>query len=139
MIRKIVPDVVKGQELLALPATATVREAACAMQVHNVGAVLIATDERLEGIFTERDLVNRVVAVGRDPDHTPLSDVMTEDPDTVGPNATAIDALRRMEDAGYRHLPVTENGRLVGIVSRRDFSGTEKARLEQETALWHRL
>lgn len=139
MQRKIVPDVVRDQELLALSAETTVREAAQAMQARNVGAVLIAKGERLEGIFTERDVVNRVVAAGLDPDRTQLSEVMTANPDTVGPNSTAIEALRRMEDGGYRHLPVIEHERLVGIVSRRDFFGAEKARLEKETAIWDRL
>jgi CBS domain-containing protein len=64
---------------------------------------------------------------------------MTAEPDTIGPNASAIDALRLMDDAGYRHLPVVSEGRVIGIVSRRDFFGSEKARLESESDLWERL
>jgi CBS domain-containing protein len=138
-MRRIVPDVVSNQELLELPPSASVRGAAQAMRERHVGAVLVTADGRLAGIFTERDMVNRVVAEGRDPDHTTLAQVMTESPDTIAPTATAIEALRRMNDGGYRHLPVVDRGRLVGIVSRRDFHGEEKARLDQESDLWKRI
>jgi CBS domain-containing protein len=139
MNRKIIPEVVHDQTLLHLPATATVREAAREMRNRHVGAVLVVAGDRLEGIFTERDMVNRVVAEGLDPDGTKLAEVMTRNPDTVGPNDTALVALRRMQDGGYRHLPVVDNGHLVGIVSRRDFDGDEKARLDSETKLWERV
>lgn len=139
MQRRIIPDVVRDQKLLQMAATATVREAARRMRTRRVGAVLIIRNGRLEGIFTERDMVNRVVAAGLDPDATRLAEVMTRNPDTIPPHATAIEALRRMSDGGYRHLPVVDRGRLVGIVSRRDFFGSEKARLEDETNLWERV
>ena len=139
MSRKIIPEVVHDQKLLHLPPTATVREAAREMRKRHVGAVLVVTADHLEGIFTERDVVNRVVAEGLDPDRTQLNDVMTRNPDTVGPNDTALEALRRMQDGGFRHLPVVDRGRLVGIVSRRDFDGEEKARLDSETKLWERV
>lgn len=61
---------------------------------------------------------------------------MTKGPGTIGPAATAIDALRQMQDGGYRHLPVVEEGKLLGIVSQRDFLGEEQARLNHETGLW---
>ena len=137
-MRRVVPDVVSNQQLLELPPAATVRNAALAMRERHVGAVLITVDGRLAGIFTERDMVNRVVADGRDPDRTTLAEVMTADPDTIAPATTAIEALRRMDDGGYRHLPV-EHGRVVGIVSRRDFHGDEKARLDDESELWKKI
>lgn len=140
MLRRLVPDVVQGQDLLKLSPTATVREAAREMKARHVGAVLVTDREgRLAGIFTERDAVNRVLAEGRDPDTTPLAEVMTRNPNTIGPDATAIDALRLMDDGGYRHLPIVKQGRLVGIVSRRDFFGTEKARIEDEGHIWRRI
>jgi CBS domain-containing protein len=139
MSRKIIPEVVHDQDLLRLPSSATVREAAQKMRNRHVGAVLVVSGEQLEGIFTERDVVNRVVAEGLDPDGTTLANVMTANPDTVRPNDTALVALRRMQDGGYRHLPVVDNGHLVGIVSRRDFDGEEKARLDTETKLWERV
>ena len=139
MSRKIIPEVVHDQDLLQLPSSATVREAARRMRTRDVGAVLVVSGERLEGIFTERDVVNRVVAEGLDPDGTTLATVMTTNPDTIAPTDTAITALRRMQDGGYRHLPVVDHGHLVGIVSRRDFDGDEKARLDTETKLWERV
>ncbi|NJM91104.1 MAG: CBS domain-containing protein, partial [Myxococcales bacterium] len=78
-------------------------------------------------------------ADGHDPDQTTLADVMTANPDTIAPTATAIEALRRMDDGGYRHLPIVEHGRVVGIVSRRDFHGDEKARLDDESDLWKKI
>lgn len=132
MDRKIIPDVIGKQLLLELPETASVRDAAVRMRDRGVGAVLITEGARLDGIFTERDVLNRVVAAGRDPDRTPLSEVMTRDPQTIGPDELAVDALRYMCEGGYRHLPVIENGQLVGIVSRRDFLGEEMAQVEDE-------
>jgi CBS domain-containing protein len=139
MLRKIIPDVVRDPQPVHLTASASVREAAKVMHGRNVGSVLIIEDGRLEGIFTERDVVHRVVAAGRDPDGTLLGEVMTRDPDTVLPDTTALDALRRMHDGGYRHLPVVEKGRVVAVVSRRDFLGGEKAQLDDETAIWERI
>jgi len=139
MTRRVIPDVVRDQELLELSSQATVREAADRMRLRHVGAVLITKDGQLDGIFTERDMVYRVVAEGRDPERTPLAEVMTRNPDTIRPDTMAIDALRRMQDGGYRHLPVIDRGRLVGIVSRRDFFGLEKARLEEESDIWRKI
>jgi CBS domain-containing protein len=133
MERRIVPDVIgQRQQLLALPASATAREAARQMCARKVGAVLVTEDGTLQGIFTERDLMHRVVAAGRDPAATTLAEVMTPDPDTVDAEDRAIDALALMSERGYRHLPVLENGRLVGIVSRRDFLGEEIVIVEEE-------
>ena len=134
-----VRDLVAGQTLLTLPATATVREAARLMAERRVGAVLVVSPgnpgERLEGIFTERDVLNRVVAAGNDPESTRLDAVMTADPRTVTPIASALDALRAMHDGGFRHLPVIEAGRLIGVVSLRDFLASEFAELESEMRL----
>jgi CBS domain-containing protein len=120
MQRRIVPDLVSNQTLASLPPTATVRDAVRVMAERHIGAVLVAVDGRLQGIFTERDVLTRVVAAGLDPDDTALGGVMTPNPDTVGPNDTALDALRRMSERGYRHLPVVDDDQMVGIVSIRD-------------------
>jgi CBS domain-containing protein len=132
MERRIVPDVIGQQQLVMLPSSATVREAAICMSDRQVGAVLITRDGALEGIFTERDLLHRVVAPGRDPDATRLVEVMTKNPDTIEHDDYAIEALSLMSERGYRHLPVLDNGRLVGIVSRRDFLGEEIILVEEE-------
>jgi CBS domain-containing protein len=94
---------------------------------------------RLEGIFTERDLVNRVVAAELNPAHTKLANVMTAHPDSVRADSPALDALRMMEDGGYRHLPVMNGRRVVAVVSRRDFYGEEKARLDREREFWEHI
>ena len=132
MQRKIVPDVIGQQQLVMLPSSATVREAAISMSERQVGAVLVTRDGALEGIFTERDLLHRVVAPGRDPNGTHLVEVMTKNPDTIEADDYAIEALSRMSERGYRHLPVLDQGRLVGIVSRRDFLGEEIILVEEE-------
>jgi CBS domain-containing protein len=131
MERRIVPDVIgQKQLLLELPSTATVRDAARRMHDREVGAVLITNGGRLEGIFTERDLLMRVVAPGRDPEITLLKDVMTKKPDTVEADSPATVALSRMTERGYRHLPVVKDGQLFGIVSRRDFTGEDISAVE---------
>jgi len=133
MQRRIIPDVIgQQQQLLELPASATVREAAHRMREREVGAVLITAAGALEGIFTERDVLMRVVASDRDPDRTRLGEVMTRNPDTIDAGDLAVTALSRMSERGYRHLPVTRDGRLVGIVSRRDFLGDEISAVEAE-------
>jgi len=109
------------------------------MREHNIGAVLVMEEERLEGILTVADMTYRVIAEGRDPEKTLLREVMTARPDTIAPDSAAIDALRLMQDGDYRHLPVVEGGVVLGVVSRRDFHGTEKARLDNETHLWEHI
>ncbi len=132
MHRKLIPDVVKDQTLHHLSPTATVGEAARLMAQHHMGAVLVCAERRLLGIFTERDVTTRVVAAGRDVDATPLSEVMTPDPDTVAPDATVREALDLMNDRGYRHLPIVEDGEVRGIVSIRDLYAAVKRQLEEE-------
>lgn len=139
MARKIVPDVMHTKTVVHLTGDASVREAARLMREHNIGAVLVMEEERLEGILTVADLTYRVIAEGRDPEKTLLREVMTARPDTIAPDSAAIDALRLMQDGDYRHLPVVEGGLVLGVVSRRDFHGTEKARLDDETHLWEHI
>jgi len=132
MHRRVVPDIVDQQKIELLSSGTTVRDAARNMAERHIGAVLIGSGGRLDGIFTERDLLIRVVAQGLDPDSTPLSQVMTADPDTVGPNDLASLALERMRTSGYRHVPVVEDGQVVGIVSLRDLYAAAKSELEED-------
>lgn len=132
MHRKVVPDIVSQQKIELLPASTTVRDAARNMAERHIGAVLVGQGGELQGIFTERDLLMRVVARDLDPDATALSAVMTRDPDTVGPNDLASLALERMRTSGYRHVPVVENGTVVGIVSLRDLYAAAKSELEED-------
>src|SRR5262249_36094609 len=118
--RTLVPDVVNGQALVTLSRRATVREAAQLMAKRRLGAILVMDGSVLTGIVTERDIAVRVVAGGLDPARTRLGEVMTPDPDTLKPSATVRAALDLMARRGYRHLPVKQGKKLVGMVSIRD-------------------
>ena len=139
MTRKIIPDVIVKQKVESVAGDTNVLHAAKIMRKHNVGALPVMEGDTLEGIVTVNDMTYRVLAAGLDPEKTPVRKVMTKDPDTVGPETTAIEALRLMQDGSYRHLPVVDGGRVCGLLSRRDFFGVEKARLDDETALWERI
>ena len=133
-------DMVRDRNPITAPPNATVAEASRQMRDRRVGAVLVVdTGARLVGIFTGRDAVARVLAESRDPARTELRAVMTAEPVTLAPGKTAIEALRLMQDGGFRHVPVVDKGRVVGIVSRGDFRGLEQARLDEETGLWERI
>jgi len=140
MTMRKMSDIVRNQDPLTLPPDATVREACRCMRDRRVGAVLvIENDGRLAGIFTGRDAVHRLLAEDKSASETKLAEVMTRDPDAMPPGKTAIEVLRLMEDGRYRHMPVIDAGKVVGIVSRYDFSGLELDRLDEETGLWERI
>ncbi len=120
MRRKIVPDVITPRQPVMARPDQTVREASRLMTEHKLGAIMVGTDGMLEGIFTERDLMTKVVAAGGDPDAIRVAEVMTRNPDTIAPDETARHALEQMNRKHYRHLPVVDNGRLIAIVSARD-------------------
>jgi len=133
-------EIVRNQQPLTLSARTTVKHACQCMRDRRVGAVLVTDkDHRLVGIFTGRDAVARVMAEGRDAATTTLSEVMTANPCTMPPTETAIEALRLMQDGGFRHVPVVAGHDIVGIVSHGDFRGLERARLDEETGLWERI
>lgn len=130
--RKLMPDVIQAQDLVTFPPTTLVRAAVRKMTDKRIGAVMVTEDGALKGIFTERDLTVRVVAQGRDPDTTTLAEVMTANPDTLPPDALAFAAFEMMLSHTYRHLPVVDNGKVVGIISIRDLFSVVKAQLEQD-------
>ena len=118
-------EIIEDQHPIVANAGITVSAAAQVMQQHHVGAVLITEGERLTGIFTERDALFRVIAAGRDPRATLVADVMTRDPRTISPDRPFGHALHLMYEGEFRHVPVVENGRLLGMVSARDALGSE--------------
>jgi CBS domain-containing protein len=120
MFTQAIKDIMDPHKLLLVPGTMTVRAAAELMKSKHYGAVLITASDKLNGIFTERDVVFRVVAAGLDPAQTAVSDVMTGSPKTISPDKTFGHAMLIMYEGGFRHLPVVENGRLVGMVSARN-------------------
>ena len=133
MQRRIVPDIVSDQDLSFLKPDDSVSSAIDLMTDRKIGAVLIAEEGRLAGIFTERDVLHRLVKAKKDLVNTPLRDVMTADPLCVQPDAPALAALQIMSEKGFRHLPViTQEGEIAGIVSIRDLYGAVLAELEED-------
>jgi len=105
--------------LTASPDT-SVAEAVALMLASGVSAVLVVEQGALTGIFTEHDVVSRVIASGRDPQVVQVGEVMTREPLTVSPQSTLGHALVLMHERGIRHLPVIDDGKPVGIVCARD-------------------
>jgi CBS domain-containing protein len=117
---------------LILAAQATVAEAALRMREHNVGAAMVVEGTRLAGIFTERDALFRVLAARQDPDRTAVGSVMTRDPQTIHPDKPFVEALRIMHEGRFRHLPVVEDGRPLGMVTSRDALHPDLVELRDE-------
>jgi len=120
MFSQRIGQVMQGEQLLTAPGHTTVAAAAQQMAGRGVSAIVVVDDERVVGIFTERDAVFRVIACNRDPARTPLREVMTPQPLTLGPGESFGHALALMHERRIRHVPVVEQGRAVGIVSARD-------------------
>jgi CBS domain-containing protein len=119
VLNEPVKYLMENDRLLTAPPQATVQAASRLMALHHAGAVLVMDAGRLLGIFTERDVVFRVIAQGRSARTTRLGEVMTPDPVTIGPDVRFGRALRIMQQRGFRHLPVLDAGRVVGIVAAR--------------------
>lgn len=119
MFGQRVSSILEPRALVTAEPAATVAEAAVLMKGHQVGAVLVVEGGRLVGIFTERDAVYRVMAAGRNPYATRLDEVMTREPKTVEPDETFGYALLLMHENGFRHAPVVQDGRPIGVVSAR--------------------
>ena len=125
MSERTIRTIVEGQELVTASAATTVMQAAHVMREANVGAIMVVEDDRLVGVFTERDALFRVVSEGLDSRSTALRDVMTADPQTIAPDCSFLQALQMMHEGGFRHVPVVEDGKPVGMVSARDALGPE--------------
>jgi CBS domain-containing protein len=113
-------DLIKDQETYQADIGHTVLETVRAMVERNIGAVPVIHSGELVGIFSERDLMRRVVAEGRDPRSTCMAEVMTDDPLAVGTGEDLETCMALMRRHGFRHLPVCHEGHLVGMVSLRD-------------------
>jgi len=136
---RTIREVLGYARVLRASPTVSVRDAARMMATARCGSILVMAGERLLGIFTARDLLNRVVAQDRDPAEITLNDVMTAEPDTIGPQATVKDAIRMMDEFAYRHLPVVERGRVIGVVSMRDIPIAELLAMDGELETRHAL
>ena len=133
MQRKIIPDIVSRLNIASVKIDDTIYKCAKIMAEANIAA-LIVVDENgmLIGIITERDMTQKILAIGIDPKTTQAGEVMTANPDTLSPDDSPTDALQLMQIRGYRHLPVSEHGKCVSIVSIRDLYASVKDALEQD-------
>jgi CBS domain-containing protein len=113
-------DLIKDQHTYHAETNQTVLDVARAMVAHNIGAVPVLRDGVLVGIFSERDLMKRVLVEGRDPGTTRVEEVMTLEPFTVNPQESPETCMLLMRRHGFRHLPVCDGQRLVGVISVRD-------------------
>jgi CBS domain-containing protein len=140
MRNRRIRDIIGPQKLAVVKPDETVREGARKMVASNVAAMLVVdAGGKLVGIFTERDMLRRVVAEGRDPDRTEVAKVMTARPHVVSPDTTGVEAMRIMQELRVRHLPVAADGRALGIVSIRDFLGAEADEVRREQKNRERL
>ena len=113
-------EIIEGHPLFHVPSTATVRDVARTMSDRNIGAIAVLDSGQLVGIFSERDVLTRIVAEGRNPDDTRVESVMTKDIIVAAPADDINDALQKMHECNCRHLPVVQGGNLVGMLSIRD-------------------
>jgi CBS domain-containing protein len=116
----LIRDLVKDRPVYSVEADRTVLEAARFMMEHAVGALPVLRNGDLVGIFSERDIMNRVVALGRMPGTTKVSEVMTANPKSVSTNETVENCLFLMREFGFRHLPIVDGKQLHGMISLRD-------------------
>jgi len=132
-------DIICNRNPVILSETTTVRTACECMRAEQVSSVLV-TDEKgaLVGIFTGRDAVRRVLGAGKR-GRARLKEAMTRDPVTMAPDKSAIEALRIMWDGGFRHLPLVENRRICGVISRGDFGSDEQLTLDEERQMWEHM
>jgi CBS domain-containing protein len=124
--------IIRPYRLVTAAPTASVMHVAQVMARARVGAIPIVEDNRIVGIFSERDLMTRVIVEGRDPSQTCVADVMTTEVITAEPHDTRSECLEKMQRAGFRHLPVLEAGQLVAMLSMRDLLHDEIAEQDQE-------
>jgi CBS domain-containing protein len=113
-------DIVKERRVYSIDADSTVLEAARFMMEHRIGALPVLRNGEIVGIFSERDVMNRVVALGRMPGTTKISEVMTANPKSINVDETVENCLFLMREFGFRHLPITDGKQLKGLVSLRD-------------------
>jgi len=132
---KSIRSIVANRETVTVDSMTSVLDAARVMSARHIGAVPVVDGERLVGIFTERDVMARIVAEARDPHATPIGDVMSTDLVVTEINETFDACLARMQQARVRHVLVLDNGRLAGIVSLRDLMAADLDDKEEAISL----
>lgn len=133
MPQRMISNILAGRSLVTASPEMTVRAASQLMAEKKVGALLVVEKERIAGIFTERDALNKVLAAGLDPDKTKLAQVMVRDLQTIRADKPLAYALHIMAEGGFRHVPVVDdNGTPLGMVSARDALGQDMVDLERD-------
>ena len=107
----------KGSVVRAVSPAVTIAEAVAEMNRHRIGCVVVMDGARLVGIFTERDVLQRVVGAGLDPQGGRIADIMSRDPITISPETTVDEVMALFTDRRCRHLPVVVSGLVVGLIS----------------------
>jgi len=126
-------EIVKDRKVYSIDAAGTVLEAARFMMEHNIGALPVVRNGELAGIFSERDIMNRVVAAGRTPGHTAVSEVMTANPRAVNLDESIDECLFIMHEFGFRHLCIVEGKELRGLVSLRDILMNQAGEIQRRS------
>jgi CBS domain-containing protein len=136
---KQIAEIIEGRPLIHAYGSENVREVARRMSERNIGAVAVLDDDRLVGVFSERDVMSRVVAVGLDPDDTRIDLVMTREIVVGDPSEDLDAALQKMHAVGSRHLPIVSDGKLIGMISLRDLLEVNDADQRQRATFLREL
>ncbi len=133
MPKRLIKDVLAQRQLVSADQNMTVRAACRLMAEKKIGALLVLENQKIVGIFTERDALNKILAAGLDPDASVLAQVMAHEPQTIRANKPLAYALHMMTEGGFRHVPVVDDDGLpVGMVSARDALGQDLVELERD-------
>ena len=136
MPKRMIRNIIAGRPVIAGGQNMTVRAACCLMAEKKIGALLVVESNRIAGIFTERDALNKVLAGSLDPDTTTLAQVMVAHPLTIRDDKPLAYALYMMAEGGFRHVPVVDaDGAPLGMVSSRDALGQDMVDLEHDLKL----
>jgi CBS domain-containing protein len=136
MPKRVISDLIAGRPVISGGRQTTVRAACCLMAEKKIGALLVVEANRIAGIFTERDALNKVLAGNLDPDTTTLEQVMVAQPLTIRADKPLAYALYMMAEGGFRHVPVVDaDGAPLGMVSSRDALGQDIVDLEHDLKL----
>lgn len=132
-MKRMIRNLLDGRSLVTAGKGMTVRAACRLMTERRIGALLVVEDNRIAGIFTERDALNKILSAGLDPDATCLAQVMASNPQTITADKPLSYALYMMAEGGFRHVPVVDqDGTPIGMVSARDALGQDMVDLERE-------
>lgn len=129
---RTIRNILEAREIYSLSPSMTAEEAARYLAERNVGATVVLEGGQLAGLLSERDILTKVVAMGRDPRTTPIADIMSQNLVMVNADQTCEDCLALMKRNGVRHLPVVDNDRLLGLVSLRDLLQVDVSEKEDE-------